>query len=129
MIVADFQGRVAAWASMCFGQDAGDRKQRTHRFLEEALELAQSLDCTHEEAIELVDHVFGKPIGEPYQEMGGVMVTLAALANAAGLKMGRDGEEELRRISTLGMIERIRRKHASRPASSPLPGNAEAANG
>lgn len=123
MIVADFQARVGAWATMCFGtQDAGDIQQRAFRFLEEALELAQAMGVTADETAELSGHVFSKPIGEPEQELGGVMVTLAALANAAGHKIGRDAEEELARISTLEVIEKIRSKHASRPHGSPLPG-------
>lgn len=123
MIVAEFQSHVNAWMQRCFGPViSADRRERNHRFLEEALELVQSLDCTREEAHQLVDYVFGRPVGEPRQEMGGVMVTLAALANATDLKMGRDGATELDRVNSPEIIEKIRRKQAAKPQFSPLPG-------
>lgn len=123
MIVAEFQNHVNTWMQRCFGPEiASDRRERNHRFLEEALELVQSLDCTREEAHQLVDYVFGRPVGDPSQENGGVLVTLAALCNAAGLKMGRDGMAELDRINTPEIIEKIRCKQAAKPQFSPLPG-------
>jgi hypothetical protein len=126
MIIAEFQNHVNTWMQRCFGPAiSADRRERNHRFLEEALELVQSLDCTHEEAHQLVDYVYGRPVGEMHQEMGGVMVTLAALANAAGLKMARDGLAELDRINSPEIIDKIRRKQAAKPQFSPLPGNAE----
>ena len=78
-----FQICVGLWIKACLGPlIAADVTERNHRFLEEALELVQSKGCTASEAHQLVDYVFNRPIGEPFQELGGVMVTLAALANA-----------------------------------------------
>jgi hypothetical protein len=123
MIVSDFQSRAAAWVQTCFGSKlASDRRERNHRFLEEALELVQSLKCTREEAHQLVDYVFGKPLGDPHQETGGVMVTLAALSSAADVNMGLAGEDELARINSPEIIERVRRKQAAKPQFSPPPG-------
>lgn len=96
--------------------------ERNHRFLEEALELVQSLGCTAAEARMLVDYTFGRPTGEPRQEVGGVMVTLAALCTAADLSMRGCGEDELERCWK--NIARIRAKQATKPPSSPLPGHA-----
>ncbi|MEX0409334.1 hypothetical protein ABGN05_27200 [Aquibium sp. LZ166] len=39
-----------------------------------------------------------RDLGEPHQEVGGVMVTLAALCAANGLDMERSGAQELDRI-------------------------------
>lgn len=115
-----FQRRVAAWMVACFGEEiSADRVERNHRFLEEAMELVQALGCTREEAIQLVDYVFARPIGEPSQEVGGVEVTLAALCNAAGLDKADAAETELSRI--WGAIEKIRAKQAAKPKHSPLP--------
>ena len=43
---ATFQSRVNNWTLACFGHEiAGDRVERNHRFIEEALELVQALDA------------------------------------------------------------------------------------
>lgn len=115
-----FQQRVQPWMMACFGPEiSADRIERNHRFLEEALELVQSLGCTASEAHQLVDYVFWRPLGEPVQETGGVMVTLAALCLANGLDMHECGETELARIWT--KVEAIRAKQAAKPKHSPLP--------
>ena len=67
----------------------------------------------------LVDYVFGRPVGEPVQETGGVMVTLAALCLASKIDMDSAGETELGRIWL--NIEKIRAKQEAKPRSSPLP--------
>lgn len=121
-----FQRRVLRWLLDCFGVEiASNRSERNHRFLEESLELAQSLGCTRDEADQLVAYVYGRPIGEPWQEVGGVMVTLAALCLAHGLDMDDAAGAELARISAPDMIEKIRAKQASAPKSSPLPAAAQ----
>ncbi len=115
-----FQARVLPWLMACFGEMiAGDREERNHRFLEESLELVQSLGCTASEAHQLVDYVYGRDIGEPAQEVGGVMVTLAALCLANEMDMHANGETELARIWT--KVEAIRAKQAAKPKHSPLP--------
>ncbi|BEP44094.1 hypothetical protein [Variovorax sp. V15] len=117
-----FQQRVRPWLLECFGESiAGDRTERNHRFLEEALELVQACGCTASEAHQLVDYTFGRPAGEKGQEVGGVMVTLAALCEAQGLDMHAEGETELARISAPDMVARIRAKQAAKPKHSPLP--------
>lgn len=117
-----FQARVKPWLLECFGEAiAGDREERNHRFLEEALELVQACGCTASEAHQLVDYTFGRPVGEKAQEVGGVMVTLAALCLAQDLDMHAEGETELTRISAPELVARIRAKQAAKPKHSPLP--------
>lgn len=117
-----FQDRVVPWLMECFGAEiAGDRVERCDRFIEEALELAQSLDWTADRAHALVDYVFGRPQGEPHQEVGGVMVTLAALCQAVGLDMQRGGDDELARIMQPDIVAKIRAKQAAKPTGSALP--------
>lgn len=114
------QQRVAPWVQACFGPViAADKSERNHRFLEEALELVQACGCTQSEAHQLVDYVFGRPVGERSQEVGGVMITLAALCLAQNIDMHEAGEVELARIWT--MVEKIRAKQAAKPKHSPLP--------
>ena len=115
-----FQRRVQAWLMECFSMEVcRDRAERNHRFLEEALELVQSLDCTRAEAHQLVDYVFDRPMGEPKQELGGVMVTVAALCWPNELDMDAAAETELARIWK--KIDVIRAKQAAKPKHSPLP--------
>lgn len=121
----NLQYRVGQWMLACFGDAiAKDKSERNHRFLEEALELAQACGASKDEALLLVDYVYGRPLGEPGQEVGGVLLTLSALCNARGIDMDRAGEREIERVDTPEMIARIRQKQATKPASSPLPGDA-----
>jgi hypothetical protein len=106
-----FQARVQPWMMACFGLEiSGDREERNHRFLEEALELVQACGCTAGEAHQLVEYVYGRPVGEKGQEVGGVMVTLAALCLANDLDMHAEAETELARIWTKGPREAGREK-------------------
>ncbi|WP_458763529.1 hypothetical protein [Cupriavidus basilensis] len=117
---APFEARVQLWMLACFGAEiAADAQERNHRFLEEALELVQACGATQSEAHQLVDYVYGRPVGDKHQEVGGVMVTLAALCLAQGLGMHEAGEAELARIWT--KVEQIRAKQAAKPKHSPLP--------
>jgi hypothetical protein len=96
---ASFQTKVRDWCICCFGETiSNDKVERNHRFLEESLELVQSLGCTADEAHQLVDYVFNRPVGEVNQELGGVMVTIAALAAANGLDFASAGDTELTRV-------------------------------
>lgn len=123
-----FQARVHPWMMKCFGAEiAADQHERNHRFLEEALELVQACGATASEAHQLVDYVYGRPVGEKHQEAGGVMVTLAALCLAQGLDMHAAGETELARIWT--KVEQIRAKQAAKPKHSPLPEHVPPATG
>ncbi|WP_063545451.1 hypothetical protein [Pseudomonas putida] len=116
-----FQQRVQPWLMECFGaMIAGDREERNHRFLEEALELVQSLGCSADEAHQLVEYVYGRPVGDPSQEVGGVMVTLAALCLANDLDMHQLADTELARVWT--KVDQIREKQKSKPQVGPLPG-------
>lgn len=109
-----FQYRVVGWALGCFGsEDTADRLMRTHRFLEEALELAQACGCTKEAAAEVLAYVYGRPTGVVKQEAGGTMVSLAVLCEAFGFSMDEAGETELARV--LGKVEEIRVRHAGKP--------------
>ena len=120
-----FQGQVDQWMVKCFNREiAQNIPERNHRFLEEALELVQSTGATAQEAHMLVDYVFNRAVGDSAQELGGVMVTLAALSNALGFYMGSAGIIELDRVNRPEIIERVRAKQLTKPSSSPLPGDA-----
>lgn len=120
---APFQERVAGWMLECFTPEiAADKLERADRFCEEALELVQTTEgFSAERAHALVDYVFSRPEGDPVQEVGGVMVTLAALCGPNGLDMIAAGEAEYERINKPEIIEKIRAKQASKPVGSALP--------
>lgn len=118
-----FQMRAMAWATDCFGmKKATSREQRRNRFLEEALELVQACGSTKAEALQLVDYVFARPIGDQAQEAGGVTLTLALMLYVYFIDMDEAGETELARVTD--KMEQIRAKEAARPEGSVLPGGA-----
>jgi hypothetical protein len=115
-----FQQRVAPWMQACFGPIiSADTVERNDRFIEEALELIQACGGDRQRAHQLVDYVFDRPVGEKWQEAGGVMVTHAALCLAQGIDMHLAGERELLRIWT--KVDAIRAKQAAKPTGSALP--------
>lgn len=115
-----FQAGVGHWMIACFGREiSNDQLERGDRFLEEALELLQSGDYPRDRIAALTKYVFDRPKGEPFQEVGGVMVTLAAYCRAHGLEMDECGNKELDRI--WGKVEQIRAKQAAKPTGSALP--------
>lgn len=117
-----FQRRVLEWLMACFSMEVcRDVTERNHRFLEESLELVQSTGCTASEAHQLVDYVFNRPVGDPFQEVGGVRVTLAALCSCVNIDEEEAGETELARINVPSIMEKIRAKQASKPKHGPLP--------
>ncbi len=118
--MSTYQTRVHKWMLACFGPEiSADRIERNHRFIEEALELVQANGCTQSEAHQLVDYVYGRPVGDLKQEVGGVAVCLAALCTASTLSLEDAAEAELTRVWTI--IEKIRAKQAAKPKHSPLP--------
>lgn len=123
MKLHEYQIQVGDLILRCFGREiANDQKERGFRFGEEALELIQALDVTKEEALQLVDYVYSRPKGEAYQEVGGVMVTLASMCQAQGLSLEYCALAELARIKDPAIMDKIRAKQATKPQRSPLPG-------
>ena len=93
-----FQARVEEWLSACFPPSVcSDRQERTHRFLEESLELAQANGGSREDVEALVAYVYSRPQGNPEAEVGGVIVTLAGLCSASKIDLGKAGDRELER--------------------------------
>jgi len=73
------------WGYRCFGKEhMENRVIRALRFAEEAIELAQACGVAEEKINDLTKAVYSKPSGDPFQEIGGVMVTLAVLTNSLG---------------------------------------------
>ncbi|WP_414609133.1 hypothetical protein [Stenotrophomonas pavanii] len=123
-----FQAGVAEWMGQCFLPSLySNMTERGDRLLEEVLELLQAHGYDSARVPTLVDYVFGRPVGEPAQEVGGVMVTLAGYCWVAGLDMHAAGDAELARISQPEVMAKIRAKQEAKNAlhfDTPLPGHA-----
>lgn len=122
-----FQAGVSEWMGQCFLPSLySNMTERGDRLLEEVLELLQSNGYDQSRVATLVNYVFNRPAGEPAQEVGGVMVTLAGYCWVAGLDMHAAGDAELLRITRPEIMEKIRRKQEAKNAlhfDTPLPGN------
>lgn len=117
-----FQARIADWMQICFGPEiSADRIERGDRLLEEVFELLQSGNYPPERIAALEAYTWSRPKGDPSQEVGGVMVTLAAYCQAFGLDMHEAAERECARISRPATVARIRAKQAAKPTGSALP--------
>jgi len=81
--------------------------ERIIRAMEEINELGQVVGATREQAHALVDQVYDKPVGELNQELGGVMVTLAAFAGLMKLSLDDAWREEYDRVNTVAMMAKI----------------------
>lgn len=109
-----FQVRVVRWCKEAFGTaDTENKRMRSLRFLEEALELVQATGISRDEAYRVLGYVYEREKGDIAQEIGGVMVTLPTLASAHGLSIYKCGENELTRCWQ--NIEKIKDRHASKP--------------
>jgi len=98
---------------------ANNRRERQFRFAEEALELLQSLGFSREDVNTIADYTYNRPAGEPEQEVGGAMITLAALCNAENIDMDWAGSKEMQRVNSPEMMDKIRRKHETNESGCP----------
>lgn len=120
MHIKIYELAVTRWLRECFGKAImSDKVERNFRFFEEAAELVQALGMTKEECYQLVDYVYNRPVGDPFQEVGGVGVTLAALCQANKIDMQTAMTEELFRITQPAIMEKIRIKQQNKPNRGP----------
>lgn len=93
------QLQVATWCAKAFGSEqAYSVPHRGLRFFEEASEGAQASGVTKEMAHKMVDYVWSRPVGELAQELGGIGVTVLALAEAARLSADLCERNEIVRV-------------------------------
>lgn len=110
----EFQNECMVWATLTFGATINyDVNERNRRFLEESLELIQSTGLPIEQAHAMVDYVYGRPVGETFQEVGGTIVCLALLCSIHGIDIETAGITEIARC--WDNMEKIRAKQAQKP--------------
>lgn len=109
----DFQTRATRWVAHAFGPDlARSHQERAYRFIEEAVELAQSTGVSRADLNLTADRVYAKAPGDLPNEVGGAALTLAALAGTYGLDLLTTAEGELARCER--NTDAIRAKHATK---------------
>lgn len=110
----DMEGATGNWMRKCFGTSPellalkSSVTERVARIVEEMTELAQAEGLTRDEVMRLVDDVYVREIGDPRQELGGVMICLAAYAHTKSFNLEEEWRKEFARISHPDKIERIR---------------------
>lgn len=104
-----FQRELARWYDKMFKGTPFEHNTKTlaFRFFEESAELVQAAGLTREEAIRQVEYVYGREVGEPFQEVGGTVITLQHLATALNVDIEEAAITELDRISTAEMMAKI----------------------
>lgn len=118
-----FQAKVQEWMEKTFHYqmnpyleaEAKSEETRLLRFLEESLELCQAAGLSKLQVYNVFEYVYKRPPGQPAQEVGGVMITLAAYCNRANIDMVTEGWREYYRIDMPEMREKIRNKQATKP--------------
>lgn len=107
-----YQRIIEGWVIDLFGVNAlRSVNERCLRLGEEVIELIQSTgEVTREQMHGLVDYVYNREPGESWQEMGGTMLTLAALASALKLSPLDEMKRELKRVCSREVIRKVRLK-------------------
>jgi hypothetical protein len=116
------QAMITSWAELAFGrEEATGIPQRGLRLLEEAIEAFQACGCDEAIAHKLVTYVFERPRGEIGQELGGVAVTVLALAAAAGLSADEEECREIHRVLGKPLSTFAQRNAAKNAAGFKIP--------
>lgn len=95
------QKDVLDWVRNTFGQKFINDRERALRFIEESIELVQAIGLSKPDIIAVMRHVYGRPEGQYPNEMGGVMITLEALAEHLGVDLDYQNDLEWKRINSL----------------------------
>lgn len=103
------------WAVEMFGNVALDPRERTMRFLEEAVELAHALDIDHVTLQAIVKRVWARDKGYIPREIGQAQMTLEALAEAIGHCAEREAAQEFARVQAIPKAE-WQQRHAAKMA-------------
>lgn len=90
---------IYQWVRRCFGGAIADnRAERSLRILEEAAELAQCAGVAKDKIDAIVEEVFSRPVGDHYQEIGGILVTVYAYCESNGMNAEGALMQETKRI-------------------------------
>lgn len=97
----DRPSRFLRWAHGTFGDIALDPRERTMRFLEEALELAQAMSINIETVDAIIWRVYKREPGEPTKEIGQALATLELLAKVLKIDADAEATKEFYRVQSI----------------------------
>lgn len=106
---------ILAWAVETFGPVAADGDERTFRFIEEALELAQARGIQRTDIDAIAGRVYQRQPGAVPREVGQCQLTLEALAEQAGCDASHEAKVEFDRIREIPK-ETWAKRHAAKTA-------------
>lgn len=87
------------WAERCFGTEQMQSPQiRALRTVEEVVEFAQAAQVPKDKLHLVIDTVYSRPVGNPLQELGGVMLTATLLCMTMGIHPDKAFGVELKRV-------------------------------
>ena len=111
------QKKVVALGAQVFGLlNMQSQSERMMRFLEEAGELVQAGGLSRESAHILIDYVYDRPVEkEMHKEVGGVQITLFALADAFDINVETAYKTEFNRVKEKAAM--CAQKHKDKPSS------------
>jgi hypothetical protein len=104
--------RALIWAIGVFGPIAANPVERATRFIEEALELAQSIGVPAARAAAIHARVYARAPGFSTMEIGQAALTLELLAEAIGMNLDASADAELARVRAISNEEWQRRHDA-----------------
>jgi hypothetical protein len=104
------------WASQIFGNVAWSPTERATRFLEEAVEFAQSIGCERGMMLKIIERVFSRPAGVPAVEIGQCLAMLECAAYVIGVDARKQERDEFARVQALPKEEWERRYAAKKAA-------------
>ena len=112
------QSQIGEWVRKTFGDEScDDPRERSLRFIEEAIEMVQSVGAvTPSEIFQLVDKKFAAPPGDTKQEAGGVYITFLALCHQQQIGAKTCLHKEWQRINDPNTQEILQRKQAAKKA-------------
>lgn len=100
------------WATSMFGEVALDPRERTMRFVEEAIELAQAMGLDPETVLAIRDRVYSREQGLIRKEIGQCAMTLEVLAESIGMNANDEATREFARVQSIPREEWQRRHEA-----------------
>lgn len=104
------QERVYTWIVKTFGKKVAKPQERALRLVEEAVEAAQAVDVDVEIILATIRFVYEKPKGNIAQEIGGIGVTLLALAASLNISAHDEEGREAERVMKMDP-EHFRKRH------------------
>ena len=106
-----WQKLTMRWQRLIFGDLVLSPHVRILRLVEETFELAQAENVPEEQLLQVLRQVYDKKIGQPEQELGGVLICLAIYAETKGYDLEERFWAEFERIMDPAIMDRVRSRN------------------